>query len=97
MTIVSNDIPIDSGAAYQEAQSASQTIVDSVLNPAFLDPVAFLTSAGKYAKILDPADLQKRAVDITYVRFCCTMHGSSVNSRVVKTTDLSFYFCLRLP
>ena len=72
-------------------------IVDSVLNPAFLDPVAFLTSAGKEAKILNPADLQKRAVDITYARFRCTMHGSSVDSRVVKTADLSFYLCLRLP
>ena len=50
VSMISNEIPIDSGAAYQEAQSASKFIVDSVLNPTFLDPIAFLTSAGMQLK-----------------------------------------------
>ena len=74
-----------------------QLIVDSILNPAFLDLVAVLTFSGKDAKILDPADLQKRIVDIIYVRVRCTVHGSSVNSRFIKIVDLSFYFCFQLP
>ena len=72
-------------------------IVDFVLNPSFFDPAAFLTSAGKGTKILDPADLQKRVVDITYVRFRCMMNGSSVDARIVNLSDLTFHICLRLP
>ena len=40
---------------------------------------------------------QQSQVDITYVRFRCTMHGSSIDLRVIKSPDLSFHFCLRLP
>ena len=82
VTMVTNEIPIDSGAALQEAQSASKFIVESVVHPSFLDPVAFLTSAGNEAKLGDPTDLTSRQSDITYVRFRCTMHGSSVDDRV---------------
>ena len=39
---------------------------------------------------------QQRPVDITYVRFRCTMYGSSIDLRVVKSPDLSFHFCLHL-
>ena len=97
VAMVSNEIPIDSGAALQEAQSAAQLIAGSVLNPQFLEPVAFLTSTGNEANLGDPDDMENREVDITYVRFRCSMHGSSVDSRVVNAPDLSFHFCLRLP
>ena len=63
----------------------------------FLDPVAFLKSNGDEVKIGDPSDKTQRPVDITYVRFRCTLHGSSINHRVIKALDLSFHFCLRLP
>ena len=36
-------------------------------------------------------------MDITYARFHCTMHSSSSDPRVIKSPDLSFHFCLRLP
>ena len=39
---------------------------------------------------------QQRPVDITYVRFRCTMYGSSIDLRVIKSPDLSFHICLRL-
>ena len=39
----------------------------------------------------------QRQVDITYVRFRCTMHGSSIDLRVIKSPNLSFHFYLRLP
>ena len=97
VSMVSNEIPINSGTAYQEAQSVSKLIVDSVLNPVFLDPLAFLTSAGNEAKILDPMDLKTRPLDITYVRFRCTMNGSSVDVRIINVPDLNFHFCLQLP
>ena len=39
---------------------------------------------------------QQRPVDITYVWFRCTMYGSSIDLRVIKSPDLSFHICLRL-
>ena len=63
----------------------------------FLDPIAFLKSDWNEVKIGDPTDKTQRPVDITYVRFRCTMHGSSIDPRVIKSPDLSFHFCLRLP
>ena len=97
IALVGNEISIDTGASYQEAQSSSKLIVNSFLNPMFLDPVAFLKSDDDEVKIGDPSDKTQRPLDITYVRFRCTIHGSSIDPRVIKALDLSFNFCLRLP
>ena len=90
--MITNEIPIDSGDILQEAQSASKFIVESVLHLLFLDPVAFLTSAGNVSKLGDPTDLTSRQSDITYVRFRCTMHGSSVDDRVKTSRSYHFIF-----
>ena len=92
VAMVTNEIPIDSWAALQEAQSASKFIVESVLHPNFLDPVASLTSPGNEAKLGDPSDLISRQSDITYVRFSCTIHGSSVDDRVKTSRSYHFIF-----
>ena len=97
IAFVGNEIHIDTDAFYQEAQSASKLIANFLLNPMFLDPVEFLKSDGDEAKIGDPSDKTQRPLDITYVRFRCTIHGSSIDPRVIKALDLSFNFCLRLP
>ena len=97
VAMVTNEVPIDSGAALQEAQSTSKFIVESVLRLTFLDPVSFLTSAGNEAILGDPTDLKSRPSDITYIRFRCTMHGSFVDARVKNIAELSFHFCLQLP
>ena len=44
IALVGNEIPIDTGAFHQEAQSESKLIIDSLLNPMFLDPITFLKS-----------------------------------------------------
>ena len=95
--MVTNEISIDSGAALQEAQSASKFIIESVLHPTFLDPAAFLTSAGNEAKLGDHTDLKSSPADVTYVRFRCTIHSSAVDARVKNVAELSFHFCLQLP
>ena len=97
IAFVGNEIHIDTDAFYQEAQSASKLIANSLLNPMFLDPVEFLKSDGDEAEIGDPSDKTQRPVDITYARFRCTMHGSSIDPRVINAPDLSFNFCRRLP
>ena len=96
IALVGNEIPIDTGASYQEAQSTFKLIFDSLLNPIFLDPGSFLKSDGNEVKIGDPSDKTQRPVDITYVRFRCTMHGSSIDPSDIKAPDPSFHFCLRL-
>ena len=55
-----------------------------------------LTSAGNESKLGDPTDLKSHPVDITYVRFRCTIHGFAVDARVQYIAELSFNFCLRL-
>ena len=96
-SLVSNELPIDTGAAFQESTSAAKLIVDSILSIGFLDPVAWLTSGGNDIKIPDPADLSVRPADISYIRFRCQMNSSSVDARISTMPDLSFYFCLKLP
>ena len=41
ISLVSNELPIDSSSAYQEAQAASKVIPDSALNVNNLEPLAF--------------------------------------------------------
>ena len=97
ISLVSSEMPIDAGSAFQESQSASKLIVDSILNVAFSDPVDWLTSGGHEVKIPDPDDLKARPTDIQYIRFRCQIHGSSVDARVITVPELSFYFTLKLP
>ena len=41
---VSSELPIDTGAAFQAAQTATKDIMDSMLSIQHLDPVTFPTS-----------------------------------------------------
>ena len=97
ISLVANELPIDTGSAFQESQTASKLIVDSVLNVEFLEPIAWLSAGGNEVKITDPSDLKGRPADIQFIRFRCQMHGSTVDARVIDVPDLSFYFCLKLP
>ena len=83
VALMSSEIPIDTGSAFQKSQHAAKLIVDSVLSINFIDPVAWLTSSGDEVKIADPMDLKSRPVYIQYIRFRCQMHGSSVDARVI--------------
>ena len=62
IALVGNEIPIDTGVSYQEAQSASKLIIDSHLNPMLLDPVVFLKSDGNEVKIGDSSDKTQRSL-----------------------------------
>ena len=79
ISLVSNELPIDTSTAYQEAQAASKSIVDSVLNINNLEPLAFLNSTGAIVSITDFGDFDKWSPDVSFVRFHCNMDGSSVD------------------
>ena len=97
ISLVSNELPIDSSSSYQEAQAASKVITDSALNVNNLEPLAFLTSTGATVSMAEFDDLKKRPADVTFVRLRCNLNGTAVDNRVDRISELSFVFCLKLP
>ena len=95
ISLVSNELSLDTGVSFQEAQSVAKTIIISTLFIQNLEPLAFLTSRNKVVKISDPADLKSRPDDITFFRFRCVMNDSSVDNRFTTVPDLYFQFYMR--
>ena len=90
VSLVSNELPLDTTATFHEAQSASKTVLDPAINIDNLEPLVFLNSAGSAFSMTDFSDLEKRPADVTFVSFRCNMDGSAVNSCVGSAPDLSF-------
>ena len=97
MALVANEIPMDTGAAFQEAQSASKRITGDVFNIENLNPSAFLNSDGKNVKFTPTIRLSERPEDLTYFRFQCDLDGSELDRRVTTAGEFSFQFCLKFP
>ena len=89
ISLVSNELPLDTGPAFQEAESAVKMIVNSTLYINHLKPLAFLTSTGKGVKVDETEGLESRPEDITFFKFRCTMDSKSVDKRVTTVPDLS--------
>ena len=64
--LISGELPHDTGAAFQEATSAAQYIMDKATMIENLEPVAFLSHTGKEVIIDDANDLKVRPEDITF-------------------------------
>ena len=97
MALIANEVPMDTGAAFQEAQAATTKIMDEVFNVDNLHPSAFLNSDGKTVKFTPTVGLKERPDDLTYFRFQCDLDGSEVDKRVTTAGEFNFQFCLRLP
>ena len=97
ISLISGELPQDTGSAFQEAQSAAQAIVAKATLISNLEPTAFLTSTGKTVGVEDATDLENRPEDITYLRFNFFMNGESIDHRVKNVNPLSVYFYLKLP
>ena len=97
VTLVSNELPMDTNAAFQEAQTASLSILGHCLHVENLEPMAFLSSTGKSVTVDDVVDLSERPEDITFLRFRSLLDASKLDARVTKMPPLNFHFCLRLP
>ena len=94
---VSNELPLDTGAEFQEAQSFTKTITESCISSPYLEPLAFMNSAGKVKTIDNGSDLGSHPDDINFVKLRCTLYGSLIDSRITDDRQLSFQFCLYLP
>ena len=97
MALIAMEIPMDTGAAFQEAQAASKVVMDHVYNIGNLNPSAFLNSDGKTLKFAPTAKLSERPEDLTFFRFQCDLDGREIDNRIMMAGDISFKFCLRLP
>ena len=97
ISMVSNVLPQDTGAAFQEAQSAAKMVMDNAILVSNLEPLVFLTLVGKVANIKDAIDLKSRPEDISFLRFNCVVNGAAIDSRVITVNPLSFQFSPKLP
>jgi len=93
MALITTEIPMDTGTAFQEAQAASKVVMNHVYNIGNLNPSAFLNSVGKTLKVAPTA----RPEDLTFFRFQCDLDGREIDNRIMMAGDISFQFCLRLP
>ena len=98
ISLVSNELPQDTGAAYQESQSTAQTIINKANFLGNLDPVAFLSSTDKELKVVnDPSDLSTLPDDISFIWFTFILDAGTCDPRVVKVDPLLLQFSLKLP
>ena len=97
MALITKEIPMDTGADFQEAKVAAKMIIDNVFNIANLNPNAFLNSDGKTLKFAPTGDLSKRPEDLTFFCFQSDLDGHDIDRRVMTAGEFSFQFCLRLP
>ena len=79
ISLVSDELPLDTRAAFQEAQTAANLIVDKVVTYSNVKPLAFLTSTAKVINFSDDiTDLAKRHEDITFLRFRCVLDSATL-------------------
>ena len=88
---------MDTNAAFQEAQTASLSILGHCLHVKNIEFIAFLSSTGKSVTVDNVVDLSKRPEDITFLRFRSLLDASKLDVRVTKMPPLTIHFCLRLP
>ena len=92
ISLVSDELPLDTGAAFQEAQNAAKLIVDKAVTYYNVEPLAFLTSTAKVVNFDDDiTDLAKRSEDITFLRFRCVLDGATLDKRVSHTSPPTFF------
>ena len=93
ISLISNELPLDTGAAFQEAQTEAKSIVDKAITYSNVEPLAFLTSTAKVVDFDDDiTDLAKRPDDIIFLRFRCVLNGATLDKRVSHTPNFIFIF-----
>ena len=95
--MITNEIPQDTGAIFQEAQSAAQIVMENALLVSNLEPLEFLTSTRNVTNIDDLINLKSRPVDAFFLSFNCVVDDAAIDSRVITVNPLLFQFSLKLP
>ena len=92
VSLVSNELPMYTSAAFQDAQTTSLSILGHCLHVENLEPTAFLSSTGKSVTVDSMIDLSKRPEHIMFLRFCSLLDASKLDVRVTKIPPLTFHF-----
>jgi hypothetical protein len=95
VSILANELPIDTGASYQEAVSVMNSIQDSIWDIDHLVPLGFLNSYGKHVAV-NAVEAAARPADVSFVRLRCALDPGSFDSRI-GDVPFAITFCLRLP
>lgn len=95
ISLISQELPISTNVAFQEAQAEANKIMVSVLDVDNLTASAFVNSSGKVVKLKSDA-LDKRPEGITYFRFGCDINPAARDKRI-KQAPFTLQFCLKLP
>ena len=91
VSVVANEMPIDTTTAYVEATETKKLIVSAVLKIENLVGNAFLLSNGCTAKSPSSLALDDRTEDITYVKFVCYLDAGKLDERVSQNPG-AFHF-----
>jgi len=96
ISLVSNNLPIDTSTAFQESQEVAKMVTGSALRVDNLHPSAFLNLEGKQLNFYPAAKLAERPDDLSYFRFQCNLDGLALDRRVINAGEFSIQFCLAL-
>ena len=88
ISIVSNELPQDTGAAFQEAQSTARSVNGNILLVGNLETLAFLISTGNVTNIEDASRLKSILDTISFLRLNCVVDGEAFDNRVTKDNPM---------
>ena len=77
VSLVFDELPLDTSSFFKEAQATSKLIVNSIIYIDNLESLVFLDSRGAAVNMADFNDLDKRPSDVRFIRFRCTMNGQA--------------------
>ena len=95
VTGMSNPIPTETPAAYEEARKVSNVVEGTAAKAEYLDGIGFLNGKENPMTEFTKAT-EKRPEDIMYLKVLCNLDGPDFYERILQET-FEFQFCLRLP
>jgi len=95
VALISQELPIATNVAFQEAHTESVAIMKSAFDIRNLSAAAFINNAGFVIK-LQSEDLDVRPEGIGYFRFHCDLDPAANDKRVLQPA-FNFQFSLKLP
>lgn len=96
MAVISDELPISTASATDEASTICNSMYDEAFNIQNLKPCAFFDDLGNRVQQSVTFEAAIRPANLTFVNFSCTIDGSNIDPRI-KQTPFDFNYSLRLP
>ena len=94
VTAMSNTIPTETAAAYEEARTVSKVVEGATTKAEYLDGIGCLNGRVNPMTAF-PKAAEKRPEDITYLKVLCNLDGPEIDERILQE-PFEFQFCLKL-